>query len=231
MTHKLIYLARRNPRIAASQFGEAWRSHSRLASTLGTNFARHFTRVRQCIKACEAEVPDAFANEFDGAAILTMKSWDDLRAARSHPDALTTMRKDEDRVFAGPVADWTTAVEEIFVAGEPQGSAALLWFARRRPDANREDLTSAWRADGPAVASASRASGAIGVALNRIVESPGPQADFAGIAELWFDDVDTARAAAWLEYPAGLRELAGIVDPPASISMLVSVNFEKRPGA
>jgi hypothetical protein len=173
VAHKLIYLARRNPDIAASEFGEAWRSHSQLASTLGTNFSRHFTRVRQCIKAYEAKVPDAFSNTFDGAAILTMKSWDDLRAARSHPDALTTMRNDESRVFAGPVADWTMAVEEVFVAGEPQGSAALLWFARCRPDVGRErDVTAVWQAAGTDLATGWRAAGASGIALNRVVESP-----------------------------------------------------------
>jgi len=230
VAHKLIYLARRNPDIAASEFGEAWRSHSRLASTLGTNFSRHFTRVRQCIKAYETKAPDAFSNTFDGAAILTMKSWDDLRAARQHPDALTTMRNDESRVFAGPVADWTTAVEEIFVAGEPQGSAALLWFARCRPDAGGErDVAAAWQAVGTDVATEWRAAGASGIALNRVVESPGPQVAFAGIAEFWFDDVDVARAAAWQECPAALRTRE--VDPSASVSMLVRINFEKRPSA
>ena len=173
-------------------------------------------------------MPDAFSNAFDGAAILTIKLG---RSARAQPiRCADDVRNDESRVFAGPVADWTMAVEEVFVAGEPQGNAALLWFARCRPDAGREqDVTVAWQAAGTDLATEWRAAGASGIALNRVVESPGPQAAFSGIAEFWFDDVDVARAAAWQECPAALR--TGDVDASASVSMLVRINFEKRPSA
>src|SRR5450755_1829957 len=78
MAFKITYLARRNPKIAAEDFSEAWRSHSRLAGTLVNTLGKHFLRVRQCIKVYDAKVPPEYVNPHDGTALLTMKSWDDL---------------------------------------------------------------------------------------------------------------------------------------------------------
>src|SRR6202022_577186 len=100
MTFKLIYLARRNPALTPHEFPEAWRSHSRLASTYATTLGTHYSRVIQCLKAHEAKVPDAFVNDIDGVAMLTMKSWQDMEAPRGDPHAHRVLRDDEPRVFA-----------------------------------------------------------------------------------------------------------------------------------
>lgn len=228
MTHKLIYLARRNPAIPERDFGETWKSHSLLASTLGTNFSRHFTRVRQCIKVYDAKVPAEFVNDHDGAALLTMKSWEDLRAARSHPDAVLTMRNDELRVFAEYAANFTMATQEIANEGTGEGAAALLHFSRRKPSIEPADFEGRWQPQMAATFALDKAHAACGLVLSRTIETPGPRYDFAGISETWFPSVDQALVAAW--NPArreALRELAAVSDE--GVAILVRINFEKIP--
>src|SRR5439155_25259528 len=126
MAFKIIYLAKRNPKLGPEDFPEAWRSHSRLASTLVNTMGQHFLRVRQCIKAYDADVPPEYVNTHDGTALLTMRSWDGLVRARYHPDAIKTMHADEPRVFADYVANWTMAAEEVRLIEKREGAAALI---------------------------------------------------------------------------------------------------------
>jgi hypothetical protein len=228
MTHKLIYLARRNPAIPQQDFGEIWKSHSLLASTLGSNFSRHFSRVRQCIKVYDAKVPPEFVNEHDGAALLTMKSWDDLRAARSHPDAVSTMRNDELRVFAEYAGNFTMPTQEILHEGDGEGAAALLHFLRRKTSIEPADFEAHWQRQMAATFSADQAHSVCGLVLSRTLETPGPRYDFAGISESWFPGIDQALAAAWNPVRREtLRELAAVSDE--NVALLVRINFEKIP--
>jgi len=228
MTHKLIYLAKRNPAIAEKDFGATWKSHSLLASTLGTNFSRHFTRVRQCIKIYDAKVPPEFVNEHDGVALLTMKSWEDLRAARSHPDAVSTMRNDELRVFAEYARNFTMATQEAVHEGTGEGVAALIHFLRRKSSIGPAEFEARWQPQMAATFALDKAHAAGGLVLSRTIETPGPRYDFAGISETWFPDVDHAVAAAW--NPArreALQKMSALSDE--IVALLVRINFEKIP--
>jgi hypothetical protein len=234
MPFKITYLARRNPSIAAEDFPEAWRSHSRLASTLVNTLGKHFTRVRQCIKVYDAKVPPEYVNQHDGAALLTMKSWDDLLQARYHPDALKTMRDDEPRVFADYVKNFTMAVEETSYMEKREGSAALLHFVVRRDGVEPQAFEAVWSGD-----YVNRILGldivektATGFALNRVIDTPGPDYNFSGISELWFDNVPQAEAAAGDgNHRAAMHSLDTVVDPSRTVSLLIRLNFEKKPGA
>jgi hypothetical protein len=229
MTAKLIYLARRNPTLAAADFPEAWRSHSRLASTLGANFGQHFPRVRQCVKVWDEDLPQPYANDYDGSALLTMKSHDDLKAAQSHPDALSTMRDDELRVFAEHAANFTLAAEETGGFGDPDGQAVLLRFVARADAVSPAAFQHAWAELSDRMARAAVA-GARGLILNRVVESPGPRYAFAGISELWFEDVETARQAAWSEaLQSACAAVDGLSDRAGTVALLARLNLDKQP--
>jgi hypothetical protein len=228
LAFKLIYLARRNPAIAPEDFPEAWRSHSRLASSLGANFGQHFIRVRQCVKALGEDLPAAYDNPHDGSALLTMKSLDALKAARTHPDALSTMRNDELRVFAEYAANFTMSAEETGGFGDADGLAALLRFVWRAEAAPQADFEQAWSRLADRVAAAD--AGARGLMLNRVVESPGPRYAFAGISELWFEDVETARRAAWNEaLQDAFAEVDALSDPARNVALLARLNLDKTP--
>ena len=73
---------------------------------------------------------------------------------------------------------------------------------------------------------------AVGFALNRVIDTPGPDYDFAGISELWFDSIPQAEAAAWDEgHRAAMQTLDPIMDQARTVSLLIRLNFEKKPGA
>ena len=234
MPFKIIYLARRNPKIAAEDFSEAWRSHSRLASTLVNTLGKHFTRVRQCIKVYEAKVPPEYVNQHDGSALLTMKSWEDLLKARYHRDSVTIMRDDEPRVFADYVENFTMAAEETNYMEKREGSAGLLHFVVRRDGVDLKEFERIWTGDYVKrilELDAVKQTGTA-LALNRVIDTPGPDYNFAGISELWFDDIAHAEAAAWDEsHRAAMHTLDAVIDPLRTVALLVRLNFEKKPGA
>lgn len=234
MAFKLIYLAKRNPEIQPADFPEAWRSHSRLASTLVHTMGKHFLRVRQCIKVYDADLPTAYQNAHDGSAVLTLRSWDSLVRARYHPDALRTMHDDEPRVFAGHVSPWTMAAEEERLIDRGEGSAALLHFLPRRKEVGPYEFQDRWtgeyaqRMQSAAIVKSS----AKGFALNHVLDHPSPDYTFHGISELWFEDIATAKAAAWdEEHRAIMRSMHAVADPARAVSLLVRVNFEKNRGS
>jgi hypothetical protein len=195
---------------------------------------RHFSRVRQCIKVYDAKVPPEYENNHDGAALLTMKSWDDLVKAREHPDALKTMRDDEPRVFADYVKHYTMAAEETSHLEKRDGSSALLHFIPRNAKTDTAAFDTAFsKAYADAILGLDVVkNGAAGLALNRVIETPGPDYNFAGISELWFDDIEHAQAAAWdSAHRAVMKTLDPVRDPGKTVSLLIRLNFEKKPGA
>lgn len=230
MAFKLIYLAKRNPAIVPADFPEAWRSHSRLASTLAQTMGQHFVRVRQCIKAHEADVPAEYHNEHDGTALLTLRSWDSLVKARYHPDALRIMHADEPRVFAGHVAPWTMAAEEVRLIEKREGNAALVHFFPRGRDCDAYTFQEKWTGEyADRIGSLQKvATGAAVFALNHVLDAPSPAYTFAGVSELWFDDLESARAVAWdPAHRAALHGIHSLCDPVRCVSLLIRVNFEK----
>jgi hypothetical protein len=231
MAFKLIYLAKRNPKIEPQDFPEAWRSHSRLASTLVNTMGKHFLRVRQCIKAYEARVPPAYVNEHDGAAILTLRSWDSLIRARHHPDAISIMHDDEPRVFAGYVKPWTMAAEEERLIEKREGSFALLHFFARRPNVGIYDFQDRWSGEyADSIQALDTVAESAGVfALNHVLDHPSPDYTFHGISELWFDDMDEALAMARdPRHQAIVSRMHEVADPERLVSLLIRLNFEKR---
>jgi len=194
----------------------------------------HFSRVRQCIKVYGADVPAEYVNNHDGAGMMTLKSWDDLLKARYHKDAVTTMYDDEPRVFFDYCESFTMAAEESLLMKKEEGSAALLHFVKRRADVDPCKFEHYWRtthADQLLGLNIIKSS-AVNLALNRVINTPGPDYDFAGISELWFADIEQARAASWdSAIRSTLSELEAVADVTKTVSMLIRLNFEKRPGA
>ncbi|WP_160289728.1 EthD domain-containing protein [Novosphingobium pentaromativorans] len=220
LQYKLIYLARRNPALTADEFPAAWRSHAQLAGSFATSLGKHFLSSRQCVKRPLENLPEAFRNEYDGSTILGMKSWDDLLAARYHPHSLDELQKDEERVFAGAVDDWTMAVEETaIVDGEP-GDHVLLAFLAPARDAG-DDF--AGRSLALARDMAQAAPAATRIVWNRVVD-PASAYRFAAVTECWFDSFDAAaRAAADPQLVAALGQ-HGIADRDASVRLFACIN-------
>jgi hypothetical protein len=230
---KITYLAKRKPTIKPEDFPEAWRSHSRLASTLVNTLGKHFSRVRQCIKIYDADVPPAYKNDHDGMALLTMKSWEDLLKSRYHPDAIAVMHPDEPRVFATYVENFTMAAEESLYFDRSEGQAALLHLVVREPGVDPWTFHDTWNNSYvKRISELDLAKKATGFAVNRVIDTPGPDYNFAGISELWFANEADAQAAAWdKDHQAVMKSLDPVVVPSKTVSLLIRLNFQKKPGA
>ncbi|MEG2048762.1 MAG: hypothetical protein RR100_18070, partial [Comamonas sp.] len=61
---KMIYLARRNPALAAADFPQAWREHSALGRQC-KNVGQRVKAVAQCSRQLQADAP-ALSTDYDG---------------------------------------------------------------------------------------------------------------------------------------------------------------------
>jgi hypothetical protein len=217
--HKLIYLARRNPALTAEQFPQAWRAHSQFAASFGQAFRQYFKESNQCAKVQGGNLPGSFANAYDGATLLTMVSREGLLTARYQPGTVEALRKDEERVFAAHVDDWTMGAEEHLLKSGPKGEAVILSFLY--PTAENFALASRqqaeWLAALPSVATATR------VAWNEVVDRSKAYG-FGAVLEVWFASSDDASTAALdLELVHSLEQ-ADIADPTRGARLVAERN-------
>ena len=223
-TYKLIYLARRRSGMPAEAFPEAWRAHSRLASTFATSLGTHFRSSRQCV-VDPADGPDPlFTNDHDGSTILTLKSWPDLLAARYHPKALDELLADEKRVFAGAVDDWTMAAEETLLRDDVATDHVLLSFLTPLTGLGAARFAEQSLKLSQRLVAVAR--GARRIVWNRVVD-PAPAFAFAAVTELWFADRDAMIAAAH-SYP--VRDVlahTGAADLGRSVHLRARLNLAK----
>ena len=225
--YKLVYLAKRNQALKAEDFPAAWRAHSQLASSFATSLGKHFVSSHQCVTDLSARIDPSFANAFDGSTLLGMKSWADLLAARYHPHALDELQKDEARVFAGPVDDWTMAVEEHELRVGATGGHVLLSFLTPAPGADARLFLE--RSHAEAEGLPGLMSGASRIVWNRVVD-PARSYPFAAVVEAWFPDAESAAHAAADSAIVAAFEQRAIADPAHGARLFARLNLAKLTG-
>lgn len=189
---KMIYLARRNPTLAAEDFPQAWREHSALGRRC-RNVQDKVLGVTQCSRVLEGDGIAGCSTDYDGVNLLRLR---DLQAASDiwhDPETLAIMRPDEPRVFSTYVRDCALVCREHVVREAAAGGVCVLAFLRRRAGVSRADfdangLAAVWLG-APASRSAQR------MVLNAVVQPPPSGYDYDAIAEWWFESVSVARAA------------------------------------
>lgn len=220
--YKLIYLARRNPALAAEEFPEAWRSHAALAGKFATSLGKHFLSSHQCVKDRNVGVSALLTNDYDGSTILAMKSWKDLLAARYHPHSLEELFEDEKRVFAGAVDDWTMAVEEsVIVDGDATSHVLLSFVTPKKCDAfNNASLTAAGLLPA-AFPDAKR------IVWNEVVD-PARAYRFAAVIEVWFSNREQALAAASNDKALENLGQSTLASETDSVQLLARLNLARQ---
>src|SRR5215218_3389259 len=103
MTIKAIYLARRNPLIAAEDFPARWKAHAALAGGFPA-IRRRFLGVAQCNRVLEQDLLPTASTEYDGVNLMPMLSREAAETIYDDLDAVNTMMPDELRVFSDYVA-------------------------------------------------------------------------------------------------------------------------------
>jgi len=208
---KMIYLARRNPALAAEDFAQAWREHSALGRQC-RNVQDKVLGVTQCTRLREGGENGGLLGasaDHDGVNLLQLRDlavagdiWDD-------PQTREIMRPDEPRVFSTYVRNFSLVCREQVLRAAPPGEVALFGFVRRRAGISQSEFAAAW-AGGPAAPwlAAPALQGALRVVHNTVVQAPPAGYAYDGIAEWWFASAQAARAA----FAAG--ELRGQLPAP-----------------
>ena len=195
---KMVYLARRNPALAAEDFPQAWREHSALGRQC-RNVQDKVLGVTQCTRLREGGEDGGLQGasaDHDGVNLLRLRDlavagdiWDD-------PQTRAIMRPDEPRVFSTYVRNFSLVCREQVLRAAPPGEVALFGFVRRRAGISQSEFAAAW-AGGPAAPwlAAPALQGALRVVHNTVVQAPPPGYDYDGIAEWWFASAQAARDA------------------------------------
>lgn len=196
---KMIYLARRNPTLAAQDFPQAWREHSALGRGC-RNVAEKVLGVMQCSRVRDAAdeqggMPGA-SPDYDGVNLLRLRDLSVATDIWEDPETRAIMRPDEPRVFSTYVRDFSLVCAEHVQRDVPPTGVVLFGFLRRSPSVSAAAFQSAWTVETAAAwLDAHALHGAQRVVHNQVVQPPPPGYEFDGIAEWWFDDVHAARTA------------------------------------
>lgn len=195
---KMIYLARRNPALAAEDFAQAWREHSALGRQC-RNVQDKVLGVMQCTRLRDHGEDGGLSGastDYDGVNLLQLRDLDVATDLWNDPETLAIMRPDEPRVFSTYVRDFTLVCGEHVLRDAPRGEVAVFAFLRRFDGVEKTDFDAAWghgRVQDWLAAPALR--GAVRVVHNTVVQPAPAGYEYDGIAEWWFASADAARAA------------------------------------
>lgn len=218
---KMVYLARRNPQLAAEDFPQAWREHSALGRQC-RNVQDRVRSVTQCVRLLDPLPPGA-STDYDGVNLLVLRDRESADAIWFDPETLATMRPDEPRVFDRYVRDFTLVAREQVLQDGPGGDAVLLGFLKRRAAVAPGDFERA-------LCLHTRPWAAAGRTVLNLVEPQRPAGyDYDAIAEWWFSDAARMNASlAGRPLTSALPVLYQTVcDYPASVFMPARVSHRR----
>ena len=189
-TWKMIYLARRNPQLAAADFAQAWREHSALGRQC-VNVQERVRGVTQCVRIFDGTWPEDASVDYDGVNLLLLRDRSSADAIWTDKETLAIMRPDEPRVFDRYVREFTlVAREHVLLQHAPQGgagNAVLVAFVRRAPTTGPDEFQSTLSQ----ALLAPTWHNVRCVTVNWVEPERPAGYDFDAIVEWWFADADT----------------------------------------
>lgn len=218
---KMIYLAKRNPKLRPEEFPQAWREHSALGKTC-TNVIDRVRSVTQCVRLLDG-TPTGCSTEYDGVNLLGLRDRESADAIWSDPETLAVMRPDEPRVFDRYVREFTLVARELVLQPGVSGDAVLIGFFKLRPEISGQELEQFLRTQPSAYPGSTRS------VLN-LVEPDRPAGyDYDAIVEWWFTD-----PSALLQVTQSLEEADGfssqfghLIAPEHSVLVATRVNHRR----
>ncbi len=210
---------KRRPGLSVDAFRTYWQTtHRDLALQLPG--LRHYVQHRTGDAAYRRHEP-----VYDGVAETTWSDLDDLRRLRGSVE-IGNVLADEPNLMDMTRRDEIVTAAEVVVDGVPAGDAlTMLVFLKRRSDLSPEAFHAYWRdVHGPL--------GALVPGVRRYVQhhavsnlyTGGREPVYDGVAQTWFDDLDTMRAAADTEQLAAtLEDQRHFMTPRAPFVICTSV--------
>lgn len=189
---KVIYLARRNPRLTREEFPARWRQHSLLAGSM-PSIRPGFVQVAQCLNLYDREVVPRATLDYDGVNLLTLVDAAFASAPWQSDEVLELVLPDELATFDGYVRHFSLTTTEQVVHSGPMQPFCLIHFLKRDRRLDMAQFTAALCEAHGAMA----ADGAMGGrrAVVNIVTDRQPGYNYDAVTEQWFASADEARAA------------------------------------
>lgn len=180
---KMIYLAKRNPKLAATEFAQAWREHSALGKQC-RNVQDKVLGVKQCTSVLSLGLATSLSGihtDADGVNLLKIR---DLQVASDiwhDPETQAIMKPDELRVFDRYVRDFTLVAEEKVLVDRAAGQAVLVGFLKQVPTGLESNLQQA-------LSDFSTWNFGQRLVLNWVQEGQPEGYKYDAIVEWWFED-------------------------------------------
>ncbi len=131
---KAVYLANRNPQLTREEFHQRWIRHSEDVGAVTESSAPGYSLVglRYCLAVDPSGILPCATNEYDGAALLPLRSLTMLPSFMTGNHVHELAFADELRTFARPVDQFMmfTASELLHPGAETE--TVVIEFARRR---------------------------------------------------------------------------------------------------
>lgn len=219
---KMIYLARRNPALAAEDFPQAWREHSALGRQC-VNVADRVKSVAQCSRVLEhPDLPQGASADYDGVNLLALRDRQSADDIWSDAETLRIMRPDEPRVFSTYVRNFALTAREAVIKDGAQTEVCVYLFLKPRAPGALDEVVLAPSPSSP-WAQAQR------LVSNRVDGAQPSGYEYELIVEAWYVSVDAVAAAfagqsVWAALPA---ELGAHIDAATSVCMLTRVTHRR----
>lgn len=219
---KVVYLARRNPRLSQDEFPARWRQHSLLAGSM-PSIRPGFVQVAQCINLYNREVVPRAALDYDGVNLLTLVDPAYASIPWQSDEVLELILPDELATFDGYVRHFSLTTLEHVVVDGPMRPYCLILFLKRDRKLDMDEFT-----DALLDVHGAMAKGGARAVVN-IVTDRQPGYNFDAVTELWFDSQEQAqavtRADAYVDQY--LPRLNAICDEWRTLTFMARINYAR----
>lgn len=225
-TVKVIYLAKRNPRIARDDFGARWKQHSLLGGSL-TGLRPNFRQVAQCLNVHDRSAVPAASLEYDGVNLLTMVTPESVSAIWQLDEVHDHILSDELETFDRYVRHFALEARGYETSPGPMQGFCLIHFLKRDRRLDMDGFIDGLRA---ATAGLAAAVGLGRTVVNRVVDRQ-PGYNFDAVSEVWLADEEAAKnllaSEAWTQ--GYLGERGRIADHSRTLTMWTRINYARPP--
>lgn len=219
---KVVYIAKRNPRLSREEFPARWRQHSLLAGSL-PSIRPGFAQVAQCLNVYDRDVVPRASLEYDGVNLLTMVTPEHAAAIWQSDEVHNFILSDELETFSTYVRYFSISTLEHVVSEGGMNHFCLIHFLKRDP---RMGLAAF--GEGLAKAHGAMAGGSRRAVVNLVTDRM-PGYNFDAVTELWFSGLDEARDFLAKDGYAGeyLAERGRLCDEYKTLTMWTRINYAR----
>ena len=219
---KVIYLARRNPKLTREEFPARWRQHSLLAGSM-PSIRSGFAQVAQCLNVYDRAVVARASLAHDGVNLLTLTDPSFATAMWQSDEVQELILPDELQTFDTYVRYFSLVTRETVVAGGSMAPVCLITFLKRDRHLSIDGFIKALCA-----AHGETAEGLGRAVVNEVTDRP-PGYNYDAVTELWFPDIESgARFLGSAAYAENyLPERMKIADEWRTLTMWTRINYAR----